>query len=188
MKQPPFGNYLTLYLLLACALFAVTLTYQNSRTQRIEIDALLEEPPAPFGGVHISRVEYTPPTFKAFDEILRRPLFSESREPPPPPEKVAVNPVPVVTHIRLELEGVAITPDARIAVLRDLTTKQVLHLAEGASHNGWKLESVHTDKALFKFNQQTVELELVQDKGTPVKKTGNTREVQTAVPDAAGKQ
>jgi hypothetical protein len=188
MKRPPFGNYLTLYLLLACALFALILAFQSSRTQSIEIDALLEEPTAPPGEVLISPVEYTPPTFKVFDEILRRPLFSESREPPPPPEKVAVTPVPVVTHIRLELEGVAITPDARIAVLRDLTTKQVLHLAEGDNHNGWKLESVHTDKALFRFFQQTVELELLQDEGTPVKKTKNTREVQTAVPDAAGKQ
>jgi hypothetical protein len=188
MKPFPIGNYLTLYLLLACALFAVILAFESSRTQRIEIDALLEEPPAPPGGVPISHIEYTPPTLKAFDEILKRPLFSESREPPPPPEKVAVTPVPVVTHIRLELEGVAITPDARIAVLRDLTTKQVLHLAEGAHHNGWKLESVHTDKALFKFNQQTVELQLVQKENPPVKKTGNTREIKTATPSAAGKQ
>jgi hypothetical protein len=188
MKQPPFGNYLTLYLLLACALFALILAFQSSRTQSIEIAALLEEPTAPPGEVLISPVEYTPPTFKVFDEILRRPLFSESREPPPPPEKVSVVSAPVVTHIRLELEGVAITPDARIAVLRDLTTKQVLHLAEGDSHNGWKLERVTTDKALFKSNQQSVELELIQKENAPVKKTGNIRETKTTAPNAAGKQ
>lgn len=188
MKPFPIGNHLTLYLLLACALFAVVLVFESSRTQGIEIDALLEEPPAPAGEAQISRVDYTPPPLRVFDEILKRPLFSESREPPPPPEKASVASVPVVTHIRLELEGVALTPDARVAVLRDLTTKEVLHLAEGASHNGWKLESVNAHKALFKSNNQTVELELVQNENAPVKKTEKTREVKTTAPNAAGKQ
>ena len=93
-----------------------------------------------------------------------------------------------MTHIRLKLEGVAITPEARIAVLRDLTTKKMLHLAEGGNHNGWKLESVHADRALFKHNQQTVELELELEESAPGKKKRSTRKEQTGTNNPAGKQ
>jgi hypothetical protein len=189
MKHITFGNRLTLYLLLSCVLLAGILTVESTHAPRLEVDALLEQKPAPPGEVLISRTQYMPPPIRAFDEILKRPLFNESRlPPPPPPEKVAARPTTVAAHIRLKLEGVAITPGARIAVLRDLTTQKMLHLAEGATHNAWKLESVHTDKALFKFNQQTVELELVQEKNTPGEKMGNPREVQTGVNNPKGKQ
>lgn len=170
MKHTVFGNRLTLYLLLACVLLAGVLAIENTHSPHLEVDALLKETPAPSDEVRIRRAEYTAPTIRAFDDILKRPLFNETREPPPAPDKVAAIPAPVLTHIRLELEGVAITPEARIAVLRDLTTKKMLRLAEGENHKGWKLENVHTDRALFKRNQQTVELELLES--TPGVKTG----------------
>jgi hypothetical protein len=93
-----------------------------------------------------------------------------------------------VTHIRLKLEGVAITPEARIAVLRDLTMQKMLHLEEGAKHNGWKLESLHADRALFKQNQQTVELDLELEESAPGKKTGSTCKKQTGADNPAGKK
>jgi hypothetical protein len=188
MKRLRFGNRLTLYLLLACTLLAVILAVESSLTRQWQIDALLEEPPVTADVINISRSEYTPPTIRAFDEILKRPLFSETREPPTPPEKVAANLAPVVEHIRLELEGVALTPEARTAVLRDLTTKKMLRLEEGASHNGWKLESVQTDSALFKRNQQTVELELVVEERKLGKKAGTRLGKETGKTNAAGKQ
>lgn len=184
-----FGNRLTLYLLLICVLLAGILTVENTHTPRLEVDTLLKQIPAPPDDeVLISRTQYIPPPIRAFDEILKRPLFNESRLPPPPPAKMAATPTPVVTHIRLKLEGVAITPEARIAVLRDLTTKKMLHLAEGARHNGWKLESLHADRVLFKHNQQTVELKLELGKNAPGKKTGKTRKKQTETNNPAGKQ
>lgn len=188
MKHMTFGNRLTLYLLLACMLLAGILTVESTQAPRLEVDTLLKQTPAPPDEVLISRTQYTPPPVRAFDEILKRPLFSESRLPPPPPEKVAATSAPVVAHIRLKLEGIAITPETRIAVLRDLTTQKMLHLAEGAMHNGWKLESLHADRALFKHNQQTVELELEIEESAPVKKTGRAVKNQTGTNNQASKQ
>jgi hypothetical protein len=188
MKHITFGNRLTLYLLLSCVLLAGILSIESTHAPRLEVDALLEQTPAPPGEVQISQTQYMPPPIRAFDEILKRPLFNESRLPPPPPEKVAATSAPVVTHIRLKLEGVAITPEARIAVLRDLTTQKMLHLAEGAKHNGWELERLHADRALFKHNQQTVELELELEESAPGKKTRSTRKIQTGTNNPAGKQ
>lgn len=188
MKHITYGNRLTLYLLLTCVLLAGILTVESTHAPRLEVDTLLKQTPAPTGEVRISRTQYIPPPIRAFDEILKRPLFNESRLPPPPPEKVAATSAPVVTHLRLKLEGVAITPEARIAVLRDLTTKKMLHLAEGGNHNGWKLESVHADRTLFKRNQQTVELELELEESAPGKKKGSTRKKQTGTNNPARKK
>jgi len=188
MKHITFGNRLTLYLLLTCVLLAGILAVESTHTPQLDIDTLLTEQSTAPDGARISRPVYTPPPIRAFDEILKRPLFNENREPPPAPDKIVSTPVPVQTHIRLKLEGVAITPEARIAVLRDLTTKKMLHLAEGGNHKGWKLESVHADRALFKHNQQTVELELELEESAPGKKKGSTRKEQTGTNNPAGKQ
>jgi len=188
MKHITFGNRLTLYLLLTCVLLAGILAVESTHAPQLDIDTLLTEQSTAPDGARISRPVYTPPPIRAFDEILKRPLFNENREPPPAPDKIVSTPVPVQTHIRLKLEGVAITPEARIAVLRDLTTKKMLHLAEGGNHKGWKLESVHANRALFKRNQQTVELELELAENTPGKKTGKSAGKQKGKNNSAGKQ
>ena len=66
--------------------------------------------------------------------------------------------------MRLRLEGVAITPQTRVAVVRDLASNQLLRLAEGAEHQGWVVETVHPAGATLKQGQQTQELVLEVDK------------------------
>ncbi len=117
--------------------------------------------PAAVTDVQLTRTTYMMPDFEAFSEILERPLFTEGRTPPqqPTPEQTSVSPVKQ-TQLTLRLEGIALTPAARIAVVRDITSNKLLRLAEGEEHQGWEVESIRATGATFKRGEQTQELTL----------------------------
>jgi hypothetical protein len=163
MKRISLGNRLTPYLLLACVALAVVLAAEWHSLARSEIGAPPAARPLPDGADPLTRLTYTPPGIGAFDEILERPLFTEGRQPPVEPEVVAA-PVAQGPPIRLHLEGVAITPDSRVAVVRDLSNNQLLQLGEGTSHQGWTVESVDASGATFTRGEQRLELSLDPDK------------------------
>lgn len=107
---------------------------------------------------------YTAPDIVDFVEILERPVFFPDRKLPPEPELetvVAEPPQP----LRLRLEGVAISGENRVAVLRITSSNQLLRLAEGESHDGWLLESVDADRAVFKRDAEVAELFLDTEGG-----------------------
>ena len=62
------------------------------------------------------------------------------------------------THLKLRLEGIALTPEARVAVIRDLTSKKLFRLAEGDKHQGWTVENIHATGATLTLGKQTEEL------------------------------
>lgn len=104
---------------------------------------------------------YTGPVIDSFDEILQRPLFVEGRTPPAEPEPVErPDEAPVTTAFHMLLEGVAITPETRIAVVREISSRELLRLAEGSSHGGWTLDEVTATTARFSHNGQVRELSL----------------------------
>ncbi len=113
---------------------------------------------------------YTPPGIEAFDEILARPLFVPGREPPEAP--LAANATPAVESVpmRLRLEGVAITPETRVAVVRDLRSNELLRLGEGMSHDGWRVAQVLAGRAVMQRGTATEELKLELD--APDRKKG----------------
>lgn len=146
MKRIPFGDRRTSFLLLICVLLAIIVAMEWSNLeQQTGIGTWLESDPASTIEVSPARTAYVTPDIKIFDEILERPLFLEKREPPP----VQSDPVKARSDVkkarlRLQLEGLAITPEIRIAVVCDLGNKKLLKLEEGMEHQGWVLESVNT--------------------------------------------
>jgi len=108
--------------------------------------------------------EFMAPRLEDFGDMLDRPLFFSNRKLPEPPE-VNAAPVAAPTPLELRLEGVAITGESRVAVLRDLRGNQLVQLAEGTTHDGWTLESVTADSARFRRGQQVTELALDPDSG-----------------------
>lgn len=101
---------------------------------------------------------YVPPTFDTFAEVLERPLlFAERRLPQAPVEKVEQAPR---EPLRLWLEGVALTSASRVALLRDQRNNALVQVAEGMMHNGWTLEKVERDKAIFVRDSERTELTL----------------------------
>ncbi len=100
---------------------------------------------------------FVPSPQSNYAEILARPLLFESRRMPPEQE-VAAEPAKQKSPLRLKLEGVAISSDSRVALLRDLGNKQLMQLTEGMSHDDWTLESVSASAAIFRRGDDVSEI------------------------------
>ena len=165
MKRTAFGNRLTPVLLTACVLFGTILVFEWYALSREEGSTTGNKAQsADAADVQLTRTEFAAPDFEAFSEILERPLFTEGRTPPEQPtsEQTSVNPVKK-TPLSLRLEGIALTPATRIAVVREIPGNKLLRLAEGAKHQGWEVESIHATGVTFKRGEQSHELLLELD-------------------------
>ena len=159
MKLFSLGNHLTPYLMGTSIVLAGTLALESGNMLQPE-----HEKPAPGKAAvnSIERVNYSAPGLAAFSEITERPLFIEGRVPPPEPKNA---PKAVATSkLRLQLEGVAITPESSVAVLRDLSTNKMLHLAKGMKHQGWELTAITDNVATFTRGEQNLEITLNKDR------------------------
>jgi hypothetical protein len=173
------GGRLTWFLLLCALLLAGVLARQLAER------TLEETPPAAAGAVTSAdpsplppEAVFDPPARAAFDEILERPLFSEDRRPPPEPEQPVAAPAPMMP-VRLQLLGVATTGDVAVALVRDLTTQELLRLSEGMVHQGWTVSALEPGRAVLKRGEQTQELDLELDTTRrPVRRTTVPRRTQ----------
>ena len=166
MKRISFGNRLTPALLTACILFGAIVAFEwYALSRQDEIVTRSDAQPAAAADIQLTRITYVAPDFETFSEILERPLFTEGRTPPEQSatELASVSSVKQ-TLLTLRLEGIALTPVARIAVVRDIPSNKLFRLAEGEKHQGWVVESVHATSATFKRGEQIHELMLELDK------------------------
>ena len=152
-------NRLSLGLALACGLVTVALGLELS---------LRSHPSADSDDVRLSSLNrkpvealpsYIPPAFGFFTEVLNRPLFFADRKLPPGPV------VPTIVAetrepLRLSLEGIAIADTSKVALLRDLDSDTMVQMAEGMAHNGWTLESLQSEEAVFRRGDETASLKL----------------------------
>jgi hypothetical protein len=99
---------------------------------------------------------FTPGPLSDFSQILERPLLFADRRMPPP--EVAAVQAKARTPLRLKLEGVAISSESRVALLRNTANNQLLQLAEGMSHDGWALEEISAVAASFRRGEEVSEL------------------------------
>jgi hypothetical protein len=155
MNMFSIGNHLTPYLLVACTLTAGTLAIESNNLVQTQGNTSRTTQP---DDKRTERANFTAPGIAAFSEITERPLFNEGREPPAVP--VTTVAAAKTSQLRLRLEGVAIIPGSKIAVLRDTTSNKMLHLETGNSHQGWELTAITDSVATFKRGEQTQELTL----------------------------
>jgi len=99
---------------------------------------------------------FAPRPLSDFTQVLERPLVFADRRMPPP-EVTAVQ-AKLRAPLRLKLEGVAISSDSRIALLRNTVNNRLLQLAEGMSHDGWALEEISAAAARFRRDEEIAEL------------------------------
>jgi len=101
----------------------------------------------------------------SLQETRARPLFSPSRRPrsppviaaPPPPSPKAPAPREP-DRLKLTLVGTVIGTSERIGVFVDETSKEVIRMRTGASHDGWTLHSIDRRAASFEKNRQETTL------------------------------
>lgn len=102
---------------------------------------------------------WVPTEFDSYTSILERPLLYTDRRLPAPPEEKAEPQAPR-EPLRLQLEGVALAGGSRVALLRDETNNTLITMAEGMAHNGWTLDNVQPDRAVFRRDNDVTELPL----------------------------
>ena len=157
MKLPIIGNRTTVSLLGLCGFMALIVlaeaTLHDPGAVSVDTtggDTSLVLPESP-------EAMFTPGPLSNFAQILERPLLFADRRMPPAPEVAAVKAKPR-TPLRLKLEGVAISSDSRVALLRNTANNQLLQLAEGMSHDGWALEEISAAAARFRRGEDVSEL------------------------------
>jgi general secretion pathway protein N len=120
-------------------------------------------------------VAYEPPPASTFDGVLARPLFSPSRRPPDDAPALAVEAAPVLAAFELELVGVLINGEERVALVRQPGVAVLLRLAPGAVAAGWTVESIEPDRVLFRSGTRLEEAQL-RDDATPPPEAQPSRE------------
>jgi hypothetical protein len=103
----------------------------------------------------------------SLQETRARPIFSPSRRPPSPPV-VAAQPPPTPKlppprepdRLKLTLLGTVIGASNSMGVFMDESSKDVIRIRTGESHDGWTLRSVQRRAASFEKNFQEATLVL----------------------------
>lgn len=122
-----------------------------------ELIVTADEPVAESENLETPRTQYVHPDLSRYSDALARPVFFASRKMPEPlPEE---KPSPALP-LRLKLEGVAISGDNRVAVLRDLGSNGLVQLSLGALHNGWRLDELNKTRVVFSRDGTRTELTL----------------------------
>lgn len=113
---------------------------------------------------------FVPIPIDSLGEITERPLFTEGRVPP---ENPANNPQDKVisTPLRLKLEGVAITPRSKVAIITDRQTNELLRLSQGMSHGDWKVAEISEEAVTIQQGSREITLSLEID--APREATGS---------------
>ena len=159
MKSLIPGNRTTVVLLVLCGLLSMIILAEVTLPEPANIAI---DPEAANAGMALpanTDTKFAPRPLGDYAEILERPLLFEGRRMPPEPEQAA-EPEIQRSPLSLKLEGVAISPDSRVALLRNTADNQLLQLSEGMSHDGWTLEKLNTSAATFRRGEELAELVL----------------------------
>jgi hypothetical protein len=114
--------------------------------------ARAESPAAPVSSPQ--PVDHDP--LSAFDEMVRRPVFTASRSPFAPTQSTP----DLAGPPDIRLTGVAIDASKKRALLRSPQQPQGRWVEQGQSIDGWELQSVRDDAVVITSGQQIHELRL----------------------------
>ena len=124
----------------------------------------------------LQRLSFEMPPIDHYVEITQRPLFADDRKPIPPDEAgdgpgeedQTAPPVP----LSVALTGVVITPEVKVALLRDLSSNKSVSVREGmplpGNQAGWTLVEIHPRKIVVSdAGDKTTEVELTPPGSNP---------------------
>lgn len=99
-----------------------------------------------------------------FAEVRQRPIFNEDRKPTPIVPETPVE-VAVAVPLNITLTGIVMTPDFKLAMVRDNAKNEAVSLRIGmplpGEQQGWTLTEIRARSVVFKNGQEeTSEVEL----------------------------
>ena len=130
--------------------------------------------------VVISKTVLPVPDREAFSEIIERPLFSQSRRPPPEAgDQDPDNPALLNFH----LVGVIVSTQSRVALIRPTTEGPLLRKTIGEDLDGWEISEINSSTVIIKRGTATETLRLVYNH--PVKSDDqSTNQKEWSPPEA----
>ena len=173
----PLQHSIRLILLGLCVIFTTILLFElnpeysnNIKSEVIDVDLS----PTDSG---IALKEFVFPKITAFNEIIERPLFNETRLPfeTGKPEQTVVDTRKNNTKARnkqeqLSLNAVVMTPDKQIAIIQSGPGKDLQRVALGEAIEGWTLDDVSSHSIRLVKGKEIKDLEL-EIKNSAIKKT-----------------
>lgn len=155
MKRLLLRNRMTTGLIVLCGLLALIILTEITLldTTDFDPDTFNDDIELPAD----TKGRFIPKSLAYFTDILERPLLFEGRRMPPEPVAVA-KPVKKKAPLRLKLEGIAISSDRRIALLRSTSDNKALQLVEGMSYKGWTLQELNSSGAKFLRGEDVTEI------------------------------
>ncbi len=98
-----------------------------------------------------------------FGETVERPLFSSTRSPPADAPVEVAAPEPENTDLDFILQGVVITTDQRVALIRPQSGGDVIRLQEGGKIRGWDIVAILPDQVTLRRNGNETALKIKYD-------------------------
>lgn len=163
------ANGLTLILLSICMLLAIIIyteiqsigNYDNmvggngGKNQKVDSQT----------GI-LNNIASTDIAISQFSEVLNRPLFVQGRMPFVEEENKNIA-IPTLSPLRLSLEGVVLSPTTQVAVLKDLSSNELIRLGIGMSHKGWQLKGIEPQSVEFERNGEVQSIVLERATESP---------------------
>jgi hypothetical protein len=140
----------------------------------------LKTPVAPAGAAPSAQAEtpdttgnnaaprYALPPLQDFAAVTERPLFSEDRQPSPDGDGQSIGPLSSV-----QVAGIIISPDARVAVVSLGNPPVFVHLREGQDVDGWVVRSIEPNHVVFRNGAEVRELQLLKKSGRDAENSSN---------------
>jgi hypothetical protein len=99
------------------------------------------------------------PPVVAYREVTERPLFSDSRRPPPQ-TKAAGNSAAQATQLvgKWKVTGIVVAGDSSFALVEGIRDRKTVRLQLGMPLDGWQLEEIHPDHLVFNAADTTATL------------------------------
>jgi general secretion pathway protein N len=103
------------------------------------------------------------PPIERFAEVTRRPLFSPTRQPPPPEAVKDTQGNPN----NFALLGIIIADGGRVALIEYGRPPALARLKEGQAVEGWTLQSILPDRVVLQHGATEQEVKLKDRAGQP---------------------
>ena len=153
--------------LLICTALAAVVGLELS--SGVSIAPQVTAAPAPLAEAAPAAQRFEAPPEDAFDEIVLRPLFFESRRPfVPPPADAAAAEAPPAEALAVELVGTLVTDQGRAALVQPEGGEAVWR-RKGEKIAGWELRKIESDQITLRLGDETTTLTLRADQVTPLR-------------------
>lgn len=159
---PPWA--LPVALLALCAVLGWRIADEWTRPVEVEPPEVESLPPPEPLSPPEPMPEFELPPVSEFQEVVERPLFSPTRQPPA--EGAAPVAAPA-SELNLELIGVVLAQSEQTAIVMPQETQQALRLALGDAYQGWTLVRIEPDRAIFSRGDQEETVLLSYDRPPP---------------------